>query len=523
MKRETFNEALNGLDQALIDEHIREREALTAKPVRKTVWKRAAVIAACAALIAVCAVAAVVIAKQASGASELPTVAPYGGASELEPSPVTGQPFNRFCELTLPSSLADCALRQAEFPVMPEQSGDGREYDMEKANAYFAYRQENIMPYAITPGEMADFLTSSASLFLAGMDGENRVFAPLNAYMGLAMLAETTDGTTRAQLLDLLGADSIETLRARADRVWRYTYRDDGLSIHILASSLWLNRNFTYNKQALDILRDSYQASVYAGEMGSEAYDAAMHDWLNHYTGGLLESYVDGIRTNPDDVLHLFSTTYFHANWQSGEVLETMPGVFHAAGGDMDCTMLTFSEIFMGEVWEGRRFTAVRKYLDGNNTVWLILPKEGVTVDELLADEQAVRFAMLGEADGVKNRRVQLHAAFPAFDMSVKTDMKAGLTALGVTECFTPAGDFSALTEDEGMYVEEITQSTRLIVNKEGVTGGAMIQVFYVGAPMPPKEILYFTCDRPFLCVVTAEGGLPVFAGVVNRPEAPQD
>ena len=52
--------------------------------------------------------------------------------------------------------------------------------------------------------------------FLSGAGEENAVLSPVNIYMALAMLAELTDGESRAQLLELIGIDSVEALREQA-------------------------------------------------------------------------------------------------------------------------------------------------------------------------------------------------------------------------------------------------------------------------------------------------------------------
>ncbi|MBQ9544053.1 MAG: hypothetical protein IJV00_02865 [Clostridia bacterium] len=38
------------------------------------------------------------------------------------------------------------------------------------------------------------------------------------------------------------------------------------------------------------------------------------------------------------------------------------------------------------------------------------------------------------------------------------------------------------------------------------------------GAGMPPEEEVDFVLDRPFIFSITAEDGLPLFVGEVNRP-----
>lgn len=169
--------------------------------------------------------------------------------------------------------------------------------------------------------------------FLSGSAGENLAYSPLNVYMALAMLAELTGGESRAQILDLLGADSIEALRQQASDVWNASYRSDGAVESILASSVWLNEDVSFNQDTMDTLADTYYASSFRGEMGSADFNKALQDWLNEQTGGLLSDQTGGIELEPETVLALATTVYFRAKWNN-EFQEsgTEPGIFHAAG-----------------------------------------------------------------------------------------------------------------------------------------------------------------------------------------------
>lgn len=52
----------------------------------------------------------------------------------------------------------------------------------------------------------------------------------------------------------------------------------------ILADSLWLSDSMDYNSNTLARLADSYYASAYRGEMGSETFNEALRRWINEQT-----------------------------------------------------------------------------------------------------------------------------------------------------------------------------------------------------------------------------------------------
>ena len=105
----------------------------------------------------------------------------------------------------------------------------------------------------------------------------------------------------------------------------------------ILASSLWLNQDVEFNQETLDTLAENYYASSYSGEMGSDDFNAALQDWLDKQTGGLLSDEAGEVELEPETVLALATTVYFRSKWTS-EFNEdnTKTDVFHTASGDVD-------------------------------------------------------------------------------------------------------------------------------------------------------------------------------------------
>ena len=88
---------------------------------------------------------------------------------------------------------------------------------------------------------LGSFFPKSAQAFLAGSQTENRVYSPLNIFLALAMLTETTGGETRQEVLSLLGCADLEALRTLSGDLWRANQQDSKHITVTLASSLWMN------------------------------------------------------------------------------------------------------------------------------------------------------------------------------------------------------------------------------------------------------------------------------------------
>ena len=303
-------------------------------------------------------------------------------------------------------SLAACggtnafALAEAAYPESApypnEAKYSGAKYEA-AYDAWSADRRARNTAASSVDGALDDYVRAALPALLSGADGKNAVCSPVNVYMALSMLAEVTDGDTRAQILSLLGADSIESLRKTAGNVWAANYQNDGAVTSILADSLWLSDSMDYNSNTLARLADSYYASAYRGEMGSEAFNEALRRWINEQTGGLLKDSADGLSLAPDTVIALASTIYFRAKWGSEfSKSATTDGVFHAPDGDV--THKFMHETMESTYYAADNFAAVGKYLEGSGTMWFLLPDEGITPEELLSDGSAVDFFLSPES-----------------------------------------------------------------------------------------------------------------------------
>lgn len=367
-----------------------------------------------------------------------------------------------------------------------------------------------------TPGGCFEALTAQ---FLSGAGEENAVLSPVNIYMALAMLAELTDGESRAQLLDLIGAQDIEAVREQAQAIWRACSMDVEEIQCVLASSIWLRDDLGFVQSTMDTLANTYYASSYRGEMGSGEINRAIQSWLNEQTRGLLEEQAATIETDPLTVLLLATTIYYSAQW-TDEFNEELnyTDVFHAPSGDVDTEYMytgRFMDYYSGEGWG-----AVRLSLRGGNGMWFILPDEDVSVDALLEDDDVMRLMSAGEAD--EGEYVRVYFSVPKFDIASQLDLTEGLMELGVTDVFDPdVSDFTPMTTDTDVpiYVSEATHAARVKIDEEGVEAAAFTVLDAPTSMAPSDEEIYFTLDRPFLFAISSQDGLPLFAGVVNRPE----
>ena len=169
------------------------------------------------------------------------------GCARIEPEqggtkPEPGQPDDVSAKL-----LSQYALAEVKLPELPAEPSEEElwaayeklDYDKMGEEAYHKAQEElwddfdarsraysdavkalrgEGVDKTMTPA-LLGYSTRTVSKLLGGEEAANVVYSPANLYLALSMLTETVDGETRAQLLDLLGAEDEETVRSTEDAI----------------------------------------------------------------------------------------------------------------------------------------------------------------------------------------------------------------------------------------------------------------------------------------------------------------
>ncbi len=509
MKPEDLTDAMNYID----DETIASAEKSRVQTKRKgKIWIKWVAVAACFCILAVGVFGHFNYEPQMNGG--------FGT------NPDSNQNGTQTTDGYKPLITSVWAIYEARYPACvpyPKEADfkrlDGTLRSEEYSAAYDAWlddiskRKSEIQSTDTTVGT---FSAETVKNIFANSEGKNIVYSPVNLYIALSMLAETADGETREQILNLLGADNVEYLRNRANEVWESNYSDDGLKTSILANSLWLNDTIDYNETTLKTLTDNYYASSFSGKMGSDKYNKFLQKWLNEQTGNLLKKEAAQMEFDERTVLSLVSTVYFNACWQD-EFLEnnTKKAVFNGVNGkeNVDFMYQRFDDI----LYTGNGYSAVELRFNSAGKMWFILPDEGKTPESIL-QSGALDTILKGK---MPNSQESCFIKFnvPKFDISSSLDLRKNLETLGVTDAFDfEKSDFSPLlNNDIPTHLSKVNHSARVSIDEKGCTAAAFTALMLVGMGMPDeKREVDFTLDRPFIFVVSSDSKTPLFVGTVN-------
>lgn len=501
MKPEDIIDAMNSVDDNIINEVNNER-----KPKKKgRMWMKWVAVAACFCIV----IGAVLGHFHFNPPEQVIDSNTTVNTQSQQKNPVLGS-----------FSVAKASYpTMVKYPVETDFANENGELDWEAFSEAFEewnVDAEKRLANVAQATRYSHFFTSTVKTFFADTKGENLVYSPVNVYMALSMLAESTDGQTRKQILDLLGTNDIASLRTLANKLWMSNYTDDGLKTNILANSVWMNNGLEYNKSTLDILAQNYYASSFSGLMGSDEYNKALQGWLNEQTGGLLKNQANEVEFNDSTVLGLASTVYFKGGWQDEfpDYLTKADTFFGTKGNETSDFMYQRNPHL--PLYTDDRFTATALSFKNSGKMWLILPEEGVTPENLILKGD-INPILNGATLKTAKNNVIVNLYMPKFDVVSSMDLIDNIKTLGVSDVFDETkADFSPIMPNQSAYVSQINHSARVTVDEKGCTAAAFTVIGVDTESAPMGEEIEFRLNRPFVFVITSDDSTPLFVGIVN-------
>ncbi len=414
----------------------------------------------------------------------------------------------------------------------------GKDSIVISANAIFEakYPDRSDLSYRPVNNELKECLSPFFNDFIArsltGAGDENVLVSPLSVYMAMCILAESTSGESREQILDvlgyadkeILGLSQMELLRTSAKTIFNSVHNTHKSATRLLANSVWLDKSVEFNSATMKTIADNFYTSSFSGNLGSDEMNKVAQSWLNENTKNILSEQIKDIELAPETLYAIMSTVYFKGSWDN-EFNKSMntQGIFHGAKGDVPVEYMNKKTIH--NYYWGEGFAAISYRMQGGDSMWFILPDEGVEAETLLNSQQVLEF-MTPVKKTAESKSLIVNMSIPKFDVEYNTDLSGVLKEMGVTQVFERFNaDMSPVLKDGylpngyWLYATEVKHGARVRIDEKGCEGAAYTIIPEApGASEPPDDEVDFIVDRPFIFAVTDSNGLPIFAGIVNMP-----
>ena len=154
--------------------------------------------------------------------------------------------------------------------------------------------------------------------------------------------------------------------------------------------------------------------------------------------------------------------------------------------------------------------------------MYVFLPNEGVSIDELLADDATIEMIIdpANAATFESCVEKQVNLSIPKFDIDSDMDLIPELKAMGISKAFDSSkSDFTPMSTGSDIKVTDAKHAARVSIDEDGCTAAAyMVMLMKDEIAWLEKPIVDMVLDRPFIFTVTAPYDFAVFTGIVNHP-----
>jgi len=347
----------------------------------------------------------------------------------------------------------------------------------------------------------------------------NVVFSPASIAAALRMALAGARGETAAELAAALHLPGPE---AAADGLKQLAgiRPDDGLTFRA-PNIMWLESTETVRDDFLAQLAETVAVERCDFARAPEAARQVINDAVAEQTAGKITGLIPPGVMDSLTRLVLTNAVYLKALWT-----HQFPA--------RDTTQKPFYPERLGPTpVDMMHLAADLDYHRGDGYQAVLLPYRGgsLAMAVVLPDGPLSEFTgRLGGAGGVggllagllsSGDQCQVDLSMPRFRVDAGFMLKDTLESLGVRTAFTPAADFSGITDDEPLHISAVVHKAWIDVGEEGTEAAAATAVAISALALirkPPPEVT-LVLDRPFLFVIAdAASGLPLFLGQFTRP-----
>jgi len=351
--------------------------------------------------------------------------------------------------------------------------------------------------------------------------GKNVFISPASVGLALAMTYNGAVGETKQAMeraLEIQGMNHAELNQAYAQLRQALATPDSKVELDI-ANSLWARKGVTFNPDFIQRDKQFYGADVTTLDFNDPASAATINSWVTDKTKGKISNIVDQI--DAQSVLFLINAIYFKGKWSvEFDKAKTKDDTFTTGAGQQKRHPI-MQQSGKYNYYEDKTFQAVSlPYGDGGVSMYVFLPKAGVSLDELQKSLTASNW------DSWMKQFVQTQGeiSVPRFKVEYEVGLNDALKSLGMGVAFDPnRANFTGIVQgSENAFISRVKHKTFAEVNEEGTEAAAVTSIeMRVTSVMRPPKTFRMMIDHPFFFAIRDnKTGTILFMGSIVDPVA---
>jgi serpin B len=377
------------------------------------------------------------------------------------------------------------------------------------------------VPIVLTPVQTQQVQSDNSFAFdlmrnvNGGDTAKNVLISPLSVSLALAMTYNGAAGDTKTAMATAMRHSGYTT-----DEINDYYKKIGNALLTIdpstqlkIANSIWTQKNFPVLQSFYDVNSSFYNASVQSLDFAQPNAKDVINNWCGQNTNGKIPTIIDKI--SDDVVMYLINAVYFKGIWATQfNAALTSDGIFASPAGSVSVKYMKQDADFNYFANDSVQ-CAELPYGNGAFSMVLMLPKTGVTVDNLLHQLNASTWNWWM----ANLSHVKLHVELPKFTATYAINLNDVLANMGMSVAFTHAADFTKINASGGLLISNVQHKAFIAVDEEGTEAAAVTSVEIGITAANPTAVIPFIVNRPFLLVIKEKStGAILFMGKLLNP-----
>ena len=353
----------------------------------------------------------------------------------------------------------------------------------------------------------------------------NVVFSPYSIQTALAMLDQGAAGATAAQIDRVLGAQSAAALAAAnqslatglESAVSPPPHAGAGPTL-LNADGLWVQRGLELETPFQSTLGQDFGAAPQSAGFASDpdAARQAINAWVAAHTAQLIRNLMPPGSITSRTAMVLANAIYLKAHWAHPFVkASTADGPFHSGSGTTVSVPFMTEPAFQAPYGQGDGYRALElPYANSSLSLLAIMPAQRT----LESFQRHLSSAGLDRVvNGLVSRNVKLE--MPRLKLRLHMSLNQTLEALGMPDAFGPQADFSGITRQESLQIQQVEHAAYMKVDEAGTVATAATGISTMPTAVYAGPAVHLSLDRPFLVFLRDDStGAILFAGRVVNP-----
>jgi serpin B len=333
-------------------------------------------------------------------------------------------------------------------------------------------------------------------------DSENLFLSPLSTYAALLIAYEGAGSSTRNEFKKVLHIDDDavpENFRSFSANLAKW--RDSSNYMNI-ANAIWIQYDFKIESNYLDNVANKYLSELKPVDfLKKNTASFQINQWVQDKTNGLIKEIISPTDLDDSTRIVISNAIYFIGKWENEfDKQLTKPDIFYSIKEDSTQTGFMNQTEYL-KYFENDHFQFVLVPYAGNDKSFgIILPKSRYGIAEI---ESGMNEGLL---DTILNNLSypEVKLSLPKFKLESGYSMTEPLKRMGLNSAFTPYADFSGITKEKKLFIDEIKHKAYIKINEEKTeAAAATVVIMRTSASRGDfHNQKIFKADHPFVFMI---------------------